>query len=222
MTAVASIPPRRSTVKFENAAEWLHALGGVPLQRIVMDPPPGTATEQDLLRFVERDKRLVELIDGTLVEKPVGYDESEIASKLIYFLLAWVLPRNLGAVTGEAGTLRMKRGRVRLPDVAFVTSERLAALPKPRPAIPSIGPDLAVEVLSPSNTPAEIRQKLKEYFESGTRLAWVIDPATRRVAVYVAPSDEPARVLGSDDIMDGGPVLPGFTLAVANLFSKDS
>ncbi|CAA9388406.1 MAG: hypothetical protein AVDCRST_MAG64-1045, partial [uncultured Phycisphaerae bacterium] len=72
------IPPRR----FDNGAEWLAALGGVPLSRIIFDPWPGTATEADLLLFVERDKRLCELIDGTLVEKPVGYFESLIAGLL--------------------------------------------------------------------------------------------------------------------------------------------
>jgi hypothetical protein len=60
---------------FDNAAEWLQSLGNVPLERILFNPLPGTATEADLLALVERDKRLCELIDGTLVEKPVGYWE---------------------------------------------------------------------------------------------------------------------------------------------------
>ncbi|MEO6437515.1 MAG: Uma2 family endonuclease [Tepidisphaeraceae bacterium] len=219
MTATAANPPpAAATAKYANGAEWLHALGDIPLERVVMDPPPGTATEQDLLRLVERDKRMVELIDGTLVEKPVGFDESEIAARLIHYFLAWILPRKLGAVYGEAATMRMKRGRVRLPDVAFISVERLAALPKPHPAIPSIAPDLAVEVLSDSNTRAEIRQKLKEYFESGTRLAWVIDPPTRTIAVYEGPTEEPTRTLAAHDTLDGGDVLPGFTLLASQLF----
>ena len=78
----ASTPRLAVPAKYANAAQWLHELGDVPLERIVMDPWPGTATEQDLLVFVERDKRFVELIDGTLVEKPVGWLESQIALRL--------------------------------------------------------------------------------------------------------------------------------------------
>ncbi|HYO09937.1 MAG TPA: Uma2 family endonuclease [Tepidisphaeraceae bacterium] len=221
MTVVQTTPPPQTPpVKYANGAEWLHALGDVPLTRVVMDPPPGTATEHDLLILVERDKRLVELIDGTLVEKPVGFDESEIASRLNHFLLTWILPRDLGAVYGEAATMRMKRGRVRLPDVAFISTERLASLPDPHPAIPTIAPDLAVEVLSVSNTRAEIRQKLREYFESGTTLAWVIDPLTRTVAVYEGAPEEPVRVMQENETLDGGKVLPGFSVPVAYLFPR--
>jgi Uma2 family endonuclease len=210
------------SAKYANGAEWLHALGDVPPERIVMDPPPGTATEQDVLRIVEAGDRLVELVDGTLVEKPVGHEESQIAANLVFFLISWVRPRKLGAVTGEAATHRMKRGRVRLPDVAFTSAARMAALPKPRPKIPAIAPDLAVEVLSESNTAAEIKQKLVEYFESGTRLAWIIDPATRSVAVYHAASPGPARVLVETDTLEGESVLPGFSVAVSELFVIES
>ena len=223
MTTAAGNPSRVvPSAKYANGAEWLHALGDIPLERVVMNPPPGTATEQDLLQFVERDKRLVELIDGTLVEKPVGYDESFIASLLITALNNFVLPRKLGRVTGEAATIRMKRGRVRLPDVAFVSTERFASLPKPLPPIPSVGPDLAVEVLSKTNTKAEIDQKLKEYFESGTRLAWVIDPPTQTIAIYEGPTEAPARTLTREETLEGGDVLPGFSMPVSQLFVEST
>lgn len=219
MTTASTQPARvAAPPKYDNGAEWLHALGDIPLERVVFNPWPGTATEKDLLEFVERDKRLVELIDGTLVEKPVGHEESQIAMMLGYFLVGWVRSRQLGAVTGEAGTLRMKRGRIRLPDVAFVSAERLAALPKPRPSVPAIGPDLAVEVLSESNTRSEIAQKLSEYFESGTRLAWIIDPATRTAAVYEGPTDQPSRVVREHEMLDGGAVLPGFAVLLSDIF----
>jgi Uma2 family endonuclease len=113
----------------------------------------------------------------------------------------------------------MKGGNVRLPDVSFTISERIAALPKPRPSIPSIGPDLAIEVLSKSNTKAEIARKLKEYFESGTRLAWIINPPKQTLAVYTGPTEKPDRVLDKDEIVDGGEVLPGFTMTIAELFA---
>src|SRR3954449_4845923 len=105
------------TTGFDSAAEWLRALGGVPLERIIFDPWPGTATEADLLRFVERDKRLCELIDGTLVEKPIGFAEGVIAMRLGTYLTLHVDGHNLGVVGGADSTLRMRSGQVRLPDV---------------------------------------------------------------------------------------------------------
>lgn len=103
-------------------------MGDVPLEHILFDPWPGTATEADLLLLAERDKRLCELIDGTLVEKPVGYWESVIALDLATDINVFVRPRRLGTVSGEAGMMRLVPGRVRLPDVAFVSAQRLAKL----------------------------------------------------------------------------------------------
>src|SRR6186713_485501 len=98
MTTVATqarfVPPRR----FDNGAEWLRALGDIPLERVIFDPWPGTATEADLLHLVARD-RLCELIDGTLVEKPVGYWEAQIAIALAKVLASYVDDRGLGAVS---------------------------------------------------------------------------------------------------------------------------
>jgi len=215
MTAVVAPacfqPPRH----FDNGAEWLHSLGQVPMQRIIFDPWPGTATEADLLRFVERDKRLCELIDGTLVEKPVGWEESLIAMDLGTDLNVYVRAHNLGVVSGADSTMRMaSSGRIRLPDVAFVAADRL---PTTRQRVPTLAPDLAVEVLSEGNTTDEIAQKLREYFQSGTRLAWVIDPPSRTVAVYHS-AGAPTRVLDVASQLDGEQVLPGFSLPVASLF----
>src|SRR4051794_3805293 len=215
MTAVSTMAPHipfRPPKRFENAAEWLRALGGVPLERIIFDPWPGTATEADLLRFVERDKRLCELIDGTLVEKPVGYWESLIAQNLATDLGLYVREKGLGALAGADATMRMaSSGRIRLPDLCFVSRERL---PRTREPVPTLAPDLAIEVLSKTNTTDEMAQKLREYFGSGTRLVWVIEPATRTVSVYHRPG-EPTCVLDEHSMLDGEQVVPGFTFAVA-------
>ncbi|HEX8914358.1 MAG TPA: Uma2 family endonuclease [Humisphaera sp.] len=217
-TAGPVVPPRVAPpARFQNGAEWMQALGNVPIERVVFDPWPGTATEADLLRLVERDKRLCELIDGTLVEKPVGYWESRIAVRLAAFLLAFVESRDLGAVLGPDATLRMSASdRIRLPDVSFISKAREPTGPQP---VPTIAPDLAVEVLSESNTRAEMAQKLREYFGSGTRLAWYVDPVARTVAVYHR-AGEPTATLGESDVLDGDVVLPGFTLPVAKLFAN--
>ena len=77
--------------------------------------------------------------------------------------------------------------------------------------------DLAVEVLSESNTRAEMQRKLAEYFSAGTRLVWYLDPPNRAMAIYTSPSD--SRMLGYDAVLDGGSVLPGLALPVASIFS---
>jgi len=188
-------------------------LGGVPLSRIIFNPWPGTATEADLLHLVGH-KRLCELVDQTLVEKPVGYWEGIIAANLIALLTAYVNPRDLGAVSGADSTMRMKSGRIRLPDVSFVCKTRLPTTLDP---VPSLAPDLAIEVLSEGNTAEEMRQKLSEYFQSGTRLAWLVDPASRSVSVYDGPT-APSTVLAETESLDGGAVLPGLSVRIADIF----
>jgi Uma2 family endonuclease len=218
MTASVARPPVPSSRSYRNAAEWLHALGNVPLDRIIFNPLPGTATEEDLLQFVEREKRLCELIDGTLVEKPMGLAEGMIAMRLGAHLTLYCDAQQLGIVAGADSTLRMRSsGRIRLPDVLFISFDRLPDRVLPPERIPTIAPDLAVEVLSESNTTAEIAQKLREYFQSGTKLVWIVDPPTRTIAVYHSP-DGPTRVLTETDLVDGETVVPGFSLHVSDLF----
>ena len=207
----SAVSPMR---RFANAAEWHHSLGDVPLERIIVDPPPGTATEADLLRLVERDKRLCELIDGALVEKPQGFWEGQIAARLIVLLSNFADPGDLGSIFAPDSTMRMRSGHIRLPDVSFIAKDRL---PTTRQAVPTIAPDLAVEVLSESNTDREIALKLIEYFQSGTRLAWVIDPNPRTVAVYHKPG-EPTVVLDERGELHGDQVLPGLKFPIADLF----
>lgn len=204
--------------RFQNVAEWWHSLDDVPLERIVTNPRPGTATEHDLLRMVENEDRLVELVDGTLVEKPVGWMESQIAMRLIIALGNHILPRKLGALTGGDGPLMMRAGRIRLPDITFVSVDDVPPGAVPNRPVPQLPPTLAVEVISESNTAAEMRQKLKEYFESGSRLVWLIYPKTRTVAIFERLQDEPTRTLPETDVLDGGTVLPGFSIAIAEVF----
>jgi Uma2 family endonuclease len=211
---VGSLPSNRSEGHFANGAEWISALGGVPLSRVIFSPWPGSATESDLLRIVDSEKRLCELVDGTLVEKPVGYWEALIALRLGALLSLFADKHKLGVVSGADTTLRMNSGRIRLPDVSFIS---FARLPKTRDPIPSLAPDLAVEVLSDGNTPDEISQKLTEYFQSGTRLAWIIDPRRQIVAVY-DNVDAPSIELHANESLTGGSVLPGLSIPIEDLF----
>src|SRR4051812_34650677 len=110
-TTPAAQPPAPPG-RFRTAADWLHDLGDVPLERILFTPWPGTATEADLLQRVEAEQHLCELINGTLVEKPVGLYESQLAMWLGHLVLEFVSSRKLGIVTGGDGPLRLKKGLV--------------------------------------------------------------------------------------------------------------
>jgi Uma2 family endonuclease len=203
-------------VQYATATEWLDDLGDVPLRRILFTPWPGTATEADLLRLAERGKRLCELINGTLVEKTMGFYESQVALALAYFLMNFVLPRRLGSVSGEAGMLRLAQRVVRMPDVAFISHQRFRGK-LPLEPIPSIAPDLAVEILSESNTRKEMDRKIAEYFDAGTRMVWIIDPLKRSAVVH-RPSQKPEAIDSNGKLL-GADVLPDFELSLQELFN---
>lgn len=206
------------SLRHQTIADLLHRLGDVPAERVVAWPLPGTATEDDLLEFLARD-RVCELVDGTLVEKPVGTKESFIATILIRILGTFVAPRRLGLLSEGQGPYRLSTGLVRLPDVAFIAWDRLPGKVLELPAIATAVPNLAIEVLSESNTAAEIARKNREYFAAGVELVWIFDPDTRTIAVHTA-ADHPDRVLAEFDVLDGGTVLPGFRLRFAEVFAE--
>jgi Uma2 family endonuclease len=192
--------------------------GAIPLDRIRFDPWPGTATADDVQEIHAHEKRLFEMVDGILVEKTMGLIESFLAMEIGRLLGNWVKPRKLGLVAGEAGMMRLTSGRVRIPDVSFLTWDRLPGRKAPREPIPELVPDLAVEVLSSSNTKQEMDDKLREYFRCGVRLVWYVDPSSRTVAVYT--STEQPLTLSAEQVLDGGQVLPGFTLSLKELFGE--
>ncbi len=218
MYATIQIPPE-SQPRFDNAQEWHESLGDIPLRRIIFNPLPGTATEADLVALVEGDsKRLCELVDGTLVEKSVGMDESFIAAAIIQVLRTFVKAHKLGVISGEAGMARMvSSNRIRMPDVGFFSTRQLEQVPTPRPKVWKISPELAVEVISDGNMEAEMLQKRIEYFASGTKVVWSVDPVSRTVAVYTSP-DKPDRKVGETETLDGSDVLPGFSAIVREFF----
>lgn len=203
----------------DSLAELVERLGDIPLNRIRLHPAPGTATEEDVIAALEAPrKRICELIDGVLVEKAMGYRESVLASWLIVLLDGFVRPRNLGLVSSPDGTLRLWAGRVRIPDVAFTSWDRMPGRKRPTKPIPELSPDLAVEVLSQSNTYGEMQLKLADYFTANVRLVWIVDPELRTVEVHTGPGQ--MTLLRQGDTLDGGEVLTGFTIALAELFSE--
>jgi Uma2 family endonuclease len=196
-------------------ADLLRRLGDIPPNRVLFDPVPGTATVADLLR---PENRRCELIDGTLVEKAMGFRESLLAAYLSTLLGPAVRGQNLGILTGADGTYEMLSGLVRLPDVAYVSWDRLPNRRVPDEPVPNVVPDLAVEVLGENNTLGEMARKRDEYFRAGVRLVWEIDPRARTVRVYTAPNQ--VQDLTANDTLAGGAVLPGFSLPLAQLFAE--
>ncbi|MFI5379527.1 MAG: Uma2 family endonuclease [Tepidisphaerales bacterium] len=199
-------------------ADLLEELGSVPPSRVRMYPPPGLATERDVNARPDGVKRLCELVDGTLVEKPMGFVEARIAGLIIHFIECFLESHDLGIVVGPDGTVRIAPGLVRVPDVSFISWRNFPGRQLPTDAVPDLAPDLAVEVLSDSNTRQEMDRKLREYFEAGVRLVWIVDPRTRSAAVY-HPTGAPLQ-LNYNDSLDGEDVLPGFTLHLKKLFDR--
>jgi len=212
MSPIAILP------EIQTLADLLDRLGGIPLDRIRFHPAPGLAVEADVVEAEERDNRLCELIDGVLVEKHAGFRESILAVALASLLSQHVRHGNLGFVSGTDGMMRLFPGLVRIPDAAFVSWGSIPGGRLPAEPVPDLVPDLAVEVLSSSNTPREIQRKLEEYFDSGVKLVWIVDPEPRTVAVYTAPGE--FRLFQSSESITGGSVLPGFVLSLADLFSE--
>ena len=105
-----------------------------------------------------------------------------------------------------------------MPDVAVILRSRLPNGKLPKKQICPVPPDLAVEILSPGNTRKEIKRKLREYFDSGVRLAWVVDPRKRMVRVHTSPTT--FTELTEDDTLNGDDVLPGFTVSIREWFAK--
>lgn len=207
------------SVTFANAAELVRSLGNIPLERICFAPPPGTATERDLLTAMRRSNRLYELVEGTLVEKTMGLSESMIALLVSRRIGNFAEKFDLGIAAGADGTVRLLKGLVRIPDVSFFCWDKLPGRVLPSEHIPDLCPDLAVEVLSENNTREEMQRKLREYFLAGVRLVWLIDPHKRTAEVYTTP-DAPTATLDETQALGGGKVLPGFTLPLAELFAR--
>jgi Uma2 family endonuclease len=207
-----SRPPRKTWT----VADLYRRFGPIPFERIRQDPPPGSGTVDDVIRLNDHEDRLYELVDGILVEKTVGLEESVIAGYILTILNYFVLPQGLGLVAGADGTIRLDINLVRIPDVAFFSLERLPGGEIPKEPVPLLVPDLAVEVISRRNTPKEMAEKLEDYFEKGVRLVWYVRPRSRVVDVYTAP-DHFTRLTASMRL-DGGDVLPGFSVQVGELF----
>jgi Uma2 family endonuclease len=164
------------------------------------------------------DDRRYELQAGLLLAEPhPGTEHGWACTRLVSLLDAFVRPRRLGYVLcGEAGYLLASRPpTVRIPDVSFLSRARAEGHVRSRLPFPG-APDLAVEVLSPGNTPADMHAKVADYLAAGCALVWLVDPGRETVTAHrtlLFP-----RTLAVDDVLEGEEVLPGFSVRVRALF----
>jgi len=178
----------------------------------------GTVTVEDLYRLPD-DGRRYELVAGTLVSEPLpGARHGRVIARITSELRAFAQRQGLGeVVAADTGfVLARDPDTVRGPDVAFISRARYDAAGDPPTAFPG-APDLAVEVLSPSNRADEIHSKVADYLAAGTRLVWVVDPDPDRRTITAYETLLAPRVLGEDDEIDAVDVLPGFRLRVSEL-----
>jgi Uma2 family endonuclease len=175
-------------------------------------------TEAELMALPKNGQKY-ELVNGELVMSPAGvFDHGDIISWLSAKLAIYSREKKLGVIVDGQSGFWMKSGNLRSPDISFMGRDRLKALtPRPQGFVNG-APDLAVEVLSPSDTVMEVGSKIAELFENGTRLAWVVNPREKSVLVYHGAT--PDRLLKPGDQLDGELVLPGFAMPVAELFDQ--
>jgi Uma2 family endonuclease len=171
-------------------------------------PPAAWQTADDLARFDEPG-RTAELVRGLLVvREPPSTSHGERAARLTVRLGAFVEREGLGRVFAQDTGFQIGRDpdTVRAPDLAFVARDRLAAIGEEGYA--ELAPDLVVEILSPSDRPGAVLEKVGQWLSAGVRLVWVLDAARRHARVY--RSDGTVSILGPDEAFDGEDVLPGF------------
>ena len=174
-------------------------------------------TVEEFEAMVPDPGRRYELVDGELVDmdgKPKhGRITTRIAALLQNHAFLSELPLDVGVSTG----FQMDPHTLRFPDVHVTTWERMAAYDETAPGWPRLAPDVAVEVVSASNTPAALDRKTAEYFAGGSRAVWIADPGPRTVAIRRPGVAE--QVLGVGDILSGEPEIPGFSCPIADVFA---
>lgn len=173
-------------------------------------------TADDLMTLPKQDARY-ELVHGELVViPPAGARHGQIGVRLVISLGTYVDAHGLGQVLGPDTGFLLARDpdTVRAPDVSFIVASRVPAEGM-SPGYVDGAPDLAVEVVSPSDTLYEVDEKVAEYLAAGTRLVWVVNPKRRTIAIHAPHA--PITVLDEQDVLDGGDVVPGFRCAIADV-----
>jgi Uma2 family endonuclease len=174
-------------------------------------------TQADYHAFIDRPEnadRIFELIDGEIVEKMPSITPSKLAVRIGRLVGNYLDGISIGYVTGEAGGYKLSEKDTFNPDVGYISKARLPEEPEREV---NGAPDLAVEVMSPTDRKRKMRNKAEIYLLYGTKIVWLVFPDTQQVEVYTPDAD--VIEWGIDDTLEGGGVLPGFTLAVCSIFA---
>ncbi len=163
-----------------------------------------------------------ELVDGEIRDtSPSGFEHGVVAATLVHHLHAFAAGKLGVVLSSETGfTIRRNPDTVRSPDAAFVATDRLPG-PGARGGFVELAPDLVVEVVSPSDRASDVLSKALDWVDAGVRLVWVVDPGSRTVTVH-RPDGLSRLVRGESAELDGEHVLPGFRLALADIFGGPS
>jgi Uma2 family endonuclease len=172
-----------------------------------------TWTDEELMALPDDGK--YELVDGELIHvSPAGARHGDVVAELLARMRLFVKERRIGRVFDGQTGFRLPDGNLRSPDISFVATVRLPG------GVPAgflhVAPDLAVEVLSPTDRAGDLAHKVGEYLAVGVRLLWVIDPEKGTAVVY-RPGASP-RTVRKDGALDGEDVVPGFSCTLAGLF----
>jgi Uma2 family endonuclease len=176
----------------------------------------GFMTDEELMQLPKNGYKY-EYVNGELVMSPAGLIQEKVGTRLIYLISSYLEDNPVAEILGSNAGFRMPSGNLRSPDISVVRFERLPDGEVPK-GFGYFAPDLAIEVLSPNQTPASLREKIEEYFANGTQLVWLINEERRTVMVYRSPND--VLTLNEPDTIDGSPVLPGFACRVSEIFKK--
>ena len=172
-------------------------------------------TEEEFLRLPD-DGRKWELVDGEAREVPAGPEHDVMVINIGAMLKPFA--RGRGVLAGSQAGFRMASGNVRSPDVSFTRKERMPG-GEPSEGFEDFAPDLAVEIISPSEQPDERTRKVAEYFGAGAEQVWHLFPDTKRVTVYYSPIHTAA--FGPEEMLDAGDLLPGFSCRSEELFDLE-
>jgi Uma2 family endonuclease len=207
--------PAPAPTGIRTLADFMHWLGDVPADRILLRPVPGMGNASDVLRLERQENRLCELVCGVAVEKRLGYKEMSVAAVLLGALKEHVEAKQLGVVTGPEGFYRLSEHLVRIPSVAFCAEGTFRGDIAPGEAAAGTVPQLVAEVTEGS-TSMELQRRIEDYFANGVKLVWVIDLDSRAATVYTSPKK--FKTVPARGTLESGRLLGGFKLQLAKLF----
>ena len=172
-------------------------------------------TAAELEQMPDDDSVRTELDEGELITMPpAGHEHGGVEAEIIGILRDYVKRHRLGKIYGSSAGYRLKHDTVREPDISFVRTDRIASIT--RKGFANGAPDLAVEIISPSDSIRQLMRKVKQYFAAGTHTVWIVYPDDEEVQVLEASGAD--RWLKKDDIIDAPALLPGFSVPISQFF----